>query len=349
MPWLKTFMRHGKSRSGRGVGIDIGNYAIKLAILSNNRGRVRIEQLASVPIPPSMISSGLILDGEGLTEEIAGLFQRAGVRRDRVVLAVGGNDVFVRRVSIPRMSYAEAVRQIPQNSSLKLGIDPESHKVDIHIIDPDGQGATMLAIVVAARKDAIENRQRVVLDAGAMVHAVDVGVFAIFNAFAYCHSDSVQLRCTLLDIGHESSQIVILDRGAPAVARTVDVGVSHLIEQLSANSLLPEEAKRVIRSSNPPAIYEDVFRSWSESLIEQVRRSAASISRRESDTGPIYLTGGGAGIDGLAPFIQSLAGSSVSVFNPLRVLDYNEAGFPSDGQHGSSFALAIGLALRQVV
>lgn len=346
---LKTTLGRGKVRAQRGIGLDIGNDTIKLAVLANHKGQVRIERLISVPTPPSVLASGIIFDHDGLVAEIAGLLQRTGEKRNRVALALGGNDVFVLRVSIPRMSYAEALRQIPQNANLRLGIDPDVHKVDIHIVDSDAQGASMLVLVVAARKDAIENRQRVVMDAGAQIAAVDVGAFAVFNAFEHCNPDAARTRCTLLDLGHESSQIIVLDRGAPAIARSIDLGVAHLMDYLGESNLLPDEVPHVLRSSNPAAIYEDAFRVWGEALAEQVRRSVASITKNDPRSGTIYLTGGGAGIDGIGPFLSDVFKTQVSVFNPLQTMDSLDSSFMSSRQHGNSFTLAIGLALRQVV
>lgn len=330
------------------VGLDIGSRRIKAAVLSMGERGVVVEKLVEAPVPPAMASGGAILDPEGLTEEIARLFSEAGIKRPRVTIMVGGSDTFVRRLAMPRMSYQDALRTLPQNQSLRLPIDPANNKIDVFIIDPNGEGNAMQAIVVAAKKESIITRQKIALEAGATLYAVDVDAFALFNVFEHCHGDLLRERATLVDIGYEKSLVVVIDKRAPMVARHAYVGISHLVEQMGSSNLMPDEAERILRSSNPPAMYSDPFRAWSDLLIEEVRRSAGG-GRGEASTGSIYLSGGGARIDGLASFLRDRVGGAVSVFDPLATIQTGDAvALRGDGD-GTSYALAIGLGLRQVV
>lgn len=334
-------------RNQTSLGVDLGSRRVKVAVARASDRGVRIENLLFRDLPPAMVSGESILDASGLTEELVEILGDIGGRRFRATLAVGGSDVFVRRVAMPRATYQEALKQLPQNK--KLPIDPKHNKLDLHIMDPDGDGQTMQALVVAAKNDAVTQRQTVVMEAGIDIHAVDVDAFALFNGFEYCYPDLVKSRTTLVDIGYESSLIVVVDRGLPVVARHAYVGVSHLIEQLTSGSLLPDEAEQALRAENPPAIYSSAFEKWGSRVLSEIDRSAASASRGETETGPIYLSGGAASIDGLATFLRDRASASVAVFNPLDEVTVGDAVSEADRAMGPSFALAIGLSVRQVV
>jgi len=296
-----------------------------------------------------MVAGNEILDAEGLTEELLRLFDNAALKRISATIAVGGNDVFIRRVSMPRMGYQEALQQLPKNQSIRIPVDVKNNKLDIHITDPRGDGASMQVLIVAAKKEAITLRQKVLIEAGATIHSVDIDAFALFNVFAHLHGEIAKERATLVDIGHESALIVVLDRGFPAVARRAYVGVSHLIEKLGDGNLMPDEAEQVLRSDNPPAIYPEAFHGWGEQLVEELTRSAGAVTRGDAHTGPIYLSGGGALIDGMGEFLRDRSGSHVAVFDPLTGIDAGKDLGLSHEQDGAMYALAIGLALRQVV
>lgn len=341
----------GGGRLGKGapaIGIDLGSRRIKLAVVVAAEQGIVVDRLAELLVPPAMASGGAILDPEGLTEELARLFAEIEVRKPHVTLMVGGNDTFVRRLAMPRMSPQEALRQLPHNQSLRLPIDPANNKLDIFVLDPDGDPNTMQTLIVAARKESILVRQRIAIEAGATLHAVDVDAFALFNVFEHCHSELLRDRATLVEVGYEKSLIVVVDRGSPSVARNAHIGISHLIEHLGTSNLFPDEAERILRSDNPPAIYSDAFRAWSDRLLEEVRRSAGA-GRSEAHTGPLYICGGGATIDGLASFLRDRIEGPVSVFDPLATIPTSSNVKLRGHGEGASYALAIGLALRQVL
>lgn len=330
------------------VGLDIGSRHLKVAVLAATERGIVIEQVAERALPPAMVSGTTILDPEGVTEEVVRLFEEMNIRRPRVTTMVGGNDVFVRRVAMQRMGVQEAIRQLPQNQSLRLPIDPAQNKLDLVILDPQADTPTMQTLVVAARKESISIRQRIILEARAALHAVDVDAFALFNVFEHCHADLLKERATLVEIGYETSIIVIVDRGLLSVARHADLGVSHLIEQLSSSNMLPNEAEHILRSSNPPAIYPDAFRVWGGRLLDEVRRSMSGF-RNEGNIGPIYISGGGARIDGLAAFLQDRIDTPVSVFDPFTSMTVGTNVSLRGNRDGATYALAVGLALRQLI
>lgn len=342
----------GLGRSATPVGLDMGGQRIKLAALKPGGGPPRLTHLIERPVPQGVVRGTRVVDTEAMSDELHRIIDETGIRGPEIALHIGGGDVQVKRVAMQRMAREEALRQVPTHPQLKAASgDVEGMQYDLVILDPQAEGASMDVLAVTAKKDVVEARQKAVMDAGAIIHAVDVDALALFNVFAHCFPDRKSGRVVLLHIGHESSMIVVLNSGAPALVRHIYAGVGNLIEQVGrgGGAMGGDAAREALFTSNPAVIYPGAFGEWVGSLSEEVHRSARAIARGESDpVGAVYLSGGGALMEGLASQIEERLRAPVHMLDPLEVVPQPEGFRPQPAQQGVSFALAIGLALRQV-
>jgi type IV pilus assembly protein PilM len=333
------------------VGVDIGTRRLKVAVLQAGEKTPRVTRLFETPLPKTMVTRDGIVDPSGLTDELVHFSETAKLNRVVATLVVGGQDVFIKRLTVQRMKKDELIRTLPTNAALKLPtINLDETKLDIEILDPTSQSVNMQAMVVAAKKEAIRVRQKVVIDAGWDLDGVDIDAFALFNIFEYCYPERVAARMTLLHVGHESTLIVVAEGGAPMVCRQVDIGIAKLIDNLISGGIVTadEAEKSLFSGANPAAIYPDGVNAWAEELMEEVRRSASAV-RGTPETGPRYLSGGGALIEGVAGTLQEQSeGGTVTVFDPLAVLPRSDALVTSREHEGALYAIALGLVIRQV-
>jgi Tfp pilus assembly PilM family ATPase len=266
-----------------------------------------------------------------------------------VTLLVGGADAYIRRFGMPRGPKLEALRQVPGHREFKMAnLDPEHTAFDLDIVDVAGSGAQMQVIAVAAKKEAIRQRQRVAVEAGLSIAAVDAEAFALFNLFEHCLPDRVGQPVTLLHIGSDRSLIVVADEGAPLVARPFDSGVSGLVERLTTGGILPlDEAERTIAAgTNPDALHPAGFAEWIEQLAGEVQRTVAS-SRIPAGS-DLAICGPGALVGGIAQHLEQLTGTRTQVFDPLEFLPRTPNVVVSRRNEGALYALALGAAIRQV-
>ncbi len=110
--------------------------------------------------------------------------------------------------------------------------DMESVELDFQILDPDGDGVEMSVLLVAAKRELIESKMRVLTDAGLEPGVVDVEAFALHNAFELNHPDAMNGVVGLLNIGHDVTNINILDEGVPLLTRDLTVGTRRFREDL---------------------------------------------------------------------------------------------------------------------
>ncbi|MEP7347119.1 MAG: type IV pilus assembly protein PilM, partial [Gemmatimonadaceae bacterium] len=231
--------------------------------------------------------------------------------------------------------------------------DMESVELDFQILDPDGDGMEMSVLLVAAKRELIENKMRLLTDAGLNPAVVDVDAFALHNAFEVNHPDAMNGVVGLINIGHEVTNINILDEGIPILTRDITLGTRRFREDLQRErGLGADEAEALLQGYDRSAHLDAVIESRGEEIAVGVERAAAflaSSTRSGSQLRAVFLSGGGARVPGLAEALGRRLRLTVELANPLaniRVRDGALDGLVTD-EVAPLLMLPIGLALRK--
>jgi type IV pilus assembly protein PilM len=351
---LSSFSGFRSNKPRPTVGVDIGSRRLKAAAIEERAGALVITRLIDEPIPGALISGSDVLDPEGLSEEISKIASEYDIHRADAVLMVGGEHVIVKRLQVPRVARDQAWRQLPVNPAFikMLPGDPQNLNYDLDILDPEGRDLHMQVLVAVARKDAIRVRQKVLVDAGMQVKAVDVDAFALFNVAKHCMPDIE--RAAILNIGHDASLLVVIEDGIPALSRHLPVGMAQLVEGFHSGGLMPvEEMEKVLFFGNAVSMHPEAFQNWVKLLASEYQLSVGQFTRgRGRGSLDLFICGGGGRVDSLPDLIQSAVGGAVRLFNPLDHFRLDSTAQPVGGRarkaEGAGYALAIGLALRTI-
>ncbi len=146
--------------------------------------------------------------------------------------AVGGRDVIIKKIQIERVKEQQARELMRWEAEQHVPFDMESVELDFQILDPDGDGLEMSVLLVAAKRELVESKLRVLTDAGLQAGVVDVDAFALHNAFEVNHPDAMTGVVALVNIGHEVTNINILEEGVPILTRDLAVGTRRFREDL---------------------------------------------------------------------------------------------------------------------
>src|SRR5205823_8219683 len=118
----------------------------------------------------------------------------------------------------------------------------------------DGEGLQMNVLLVAAKRELVEGRVGLLHEAGLEPGIIDVDAFAIHNAFELNHPDAMQGVAGLVNIGHEVTNVNILEDGVPVLTRDLSVGTRRFREDLQREKgLASEEAEKVIQGASQTA------------------------------------------------------------------------------------------------
>jgi type IV pilus assembly protein PilM len=337
------------------IGLDIGSGLIKVAVVDHAKGEPELAKVAILPLLPDAIVDGEIMDPSIVAEAIQGAVAAAGVKvKNNVVTAVGGRDVIVKKIQIDRVKESEVRDLMRWEAEQHVPFDMESVELDFQILDPDSEGLDMSVLLVAAKRELVENKLRLLTDAGVAPAMIDVDAFALHNAFELNYPKAMHGVVGLVNIGNEVTNVNVLDDGVPILTRDLTVGTRRICEDLQRErGLSVDEADALVRGYDRSPHLDAVLGPRGEEIalgIERATAFLASSSRSGNAMRELYLCGGGARVPGLAEILAARLKVSVQQANPLANLKVREGALDSltTDDVAPLLMLPIGLALRHV-
>jgi type IV pilus assembly protein PilM len=249
-----------------------------------------------------------------------------------------------------RMSEPDAREVIRWEAEQHVPFDMENVQLDFQILDPHGTGPQMRVLLVAAKRELIENRLSLLADAGLTPAVIDVDAFALHNAFEQNYPDAKRGLIALVNIGHETSNINLLEHGVPILVRDIPFGSRRLREALQRErGFTAEQAENTLQGKGANDI-RSLLDERVDELAVGIERAAAFIVAQSGGEGigRVFLSGGGAAIPGMVGALGQRLGVRTEVANPLqRVAVKPEVmqAVPID-EFGPMLMLPVGLALR---
>jgi type IV pilus assembly protein PilM len=334
------------------VGLDIGSGLIKLVAISHGSGEPVLTKVALSTVVDDAIVEGEVMDTGIVADAIRGLMQSAGIKTKQVVIAVGGRDVIIKKIAMERVKEAEARQLIRWEAEQHVPFDMENVELDFQILDPDGEGLQMNVLLVAAKRELVENKMALLTQAGLQPAIIDVDAFALHNAFQLNHPDAMHGVVGLVNLGHETTNINIMEDGVPVLTRDLPLGTRRFREDLQRErGLSAEEADRLLQGFERSEVLEPFLETRGEELAVGIERAAAflqSASRSAGGVARLYTTGGGSRIPGLNRVLADRLRLPVQQANPIERLQVAEEVLSTlnPDEVGPLLMLPIGLALR---
>ena len=340
---------------GRGkktIGLDIGSGLIKLVVIDHSGAEPELVKIALTPVLADAIVEGEVMDPGIVAEAIRGLFVTGGVKQKQVTCAVGGRDVIVKKIQMDRMKEADAREVIRWEAEQHVPFDMENVELDFQILDPDAEGLQMNVLLVAAKRELVEQKTTLLTDAGLQPTVIDVDAFALHNAFEVNYPDEQRGMVGLLNIGHEVTNVNILEDGVPILTRDLAIGTRKFREDLQRErGLSAEDAERMLQSFERHETLDPYVESRGEEMAVGIERAAAFLQTgsRSGGMSRIYTSGGGSRIPGLGAVLADRLHVTVEQANPIKNIKVKDGVFGDLAMDEvvPLLMLPVGLALRK--
>ena len=335
------------------VALDIGSGLLKLVEVDHKKDEPVLSRVAVAPVVADAIVEGEVMDPDIVADAIQGLFRSAGIKQKQVVVAVGGRDVIIKKIQVDRMKESDAFEVVRWEAQQHVPFDIEAVELDFQILDPDGEGLQMDVLLVAAKRDLVEDKMQLLIQAGLEPAIVDVDAFALHNAFELNYPEAMTGVVALLNVGHEVTNVNILLDGIPLLTRDLSVGTRKFREDLQRErGMSADDADRLLQGYEVTADLEPYVKNRGEEMSVGLERAGAFLQTAARDAGPlqrVYCCGGGARIPGLADVLGERLRLPVEVASPLQRMRVKDNVFDTlnADEMGPLLMLATGLALRR--
>ncbi len=340
------------------IGLDIGSSSIKLVQLRQAKKGWELEKLGFEPLPPEAIVDGSIIDSMSVTEAIKKLLSDHKVRAKDTVSSLTGNSVIIKKVELPAMTEEELGESIQWEAEQYIPFPISEVNIDFQILGESASGkGQMEVMLVAVKKEVINDYINVIKEAGLNPIIMDVDAFALENMMEINYTIPPNENITMVNIGASVTSISVIAGGITTFTRTVPMGGNHYTEELQRSFSIPfkdaEELKlgKQVEDITPEEVAE-VINVVSESMVMEVRRSVDFFIAGNPGLviHRIMLCGGGAKTQGLKELINEKVGLDVEVVNPFKGINYNPQNFDSRYLEDMApcFGVAVGCAVRRL-
>ena len=218
------------------VGLDIGSSGIKLVQLKESRGRYILQKFGFKPLEPEVIVDGTVMDEGRVVSAIKELFEETNIKVRQVAVSISGHAVIIKKISLPPMPDAELEGQVRLAAEQYIPFDINEVNIDFSVLPSaeaagDTQGE-MSIILVAAKKDKINELTELVKGAGLFPIVMDVDAFAIENMHAINYPVSQEDTTALVNIGASVMNINIVRGGTSLFTRDIPIGGNRYTEAI---------------------------------------------------------------------------------------------------------------------
>ena len=342
------------------VGVDIGSSAVKaveLKVGGKGGDEYQLLNIGLEPLPPEAIVDGAIMDSGAVIDAVQNLFQDNRIKTTDCATGVSGNAVIVKKISLPQMSEEELAESIHWEAEQYIPFDIQDVALDYEVVEGGGTGGNMDVLLVAVKKDKIQEYTSAITQAGRNPTVVDVDVFALQNCYEVNYVPDPGRVVALLNIGASIMNINVVKDGFSVFNRDIAVGGNQYTDAIQKDlNLSFEQAEALKRGEQideaSPESLHPILQAVSENISTEIQRTFDFFraTSQEDRVDQIYLSGGAANVHGLRDLLADRLDAPVELLNPFLNVRYSEKDFDPDflDEIGPSAAIAVGLAVRRV-
>jgi type IV pilus assembly protein PilM len=344
----------------RRIVLDIGASEIRLGeVIPDRKGTPILGQLSSMELGIDPTKSAEFFPA--VLQALEALVRSSGIKPGPASLCLGGPSVFARVIKVPQ-SDPNQVRQMVGYEAQQAIPAIDEACWDFQLF-PSGSGGELEAMILAIKKDSVEEMVVASAKAGLQVECVELAPAATINAFRYNYPE-VQSSTLILEVGARSTNIVIVE-GEKIFCRIVPLGGASVTQaiatDLQESFAGAETLKKAKGFIHPGGSYEDpadeassriskLSRGVVTRLHTEVERSITFYRSQQGGSRPslVLLAGGGSGLGLMDFFFKEKLKLPVQYFQPFRRLTLEGGSSMQVQKNFPGWTCLAGTALRSL-
>ncbi len=353
------------------LGIDIGTSSIKVVELKSEAGRPKLVTYGYVEQSSDIIKNDSPQSQARLVAMLKQILRQSGVTTDQVVAALPSFAVFTSIISLPPMSEKDLLAAVRWEAKKFVPMPLEEMILDWRVIkEPQKEehpAAQHGSVVTAAAKKKTKDLKILLTAAPKNLVRRYVDVFKASELqLASLETESFALERSLIgndpspimiiDIGAVATDISVIVHGIPVLNRSIDVGgetiTKSIMNSLTIDQERAEQFKRDfgMATNNGNQQIPKTIEFVVSSIINETRY-CINLYQGQGEHGveKIILSGGSAFLPSLPDYLSRILNLKVFIGDPWARVIYPTELKQALQEVGPRFAVAIGLAMRNIV
>ena len=340
------------------VALDIGSSSIKMVETVIEKNVYRVVHLGVLPLAAKAIQNNLVVDQASVIDTIRRLIQENGVKSNKVISAVPGRAVIMKKIQMPMQEEDELEANLEFEANTVIPENLENVNLDYQVLNVTDGGRKLEVLLVAVKKEIVNSYAEAIQAAGLTPAIMDVDYFALENMYeANYEAKAGDGVVGLIHVGAQYTSITLLHKGVSIFTGDLPMGGEEFTDSLKRElNLSAEAAERFkltgVLDGQKGLDLATTLQPMAETLCQEIRRTVSLYGAVPSEEGEglkaIYISGGSAKLPGLCELLQERMGVPVKLAEPFR-------GFSLDRNVGQTnlvelaplFAVAAGLSIRR--
>jgi type IV pilus assembly protein PilM len=342
------------------IGIDLGLSGIKLVELLNEKGRARLVTYAYADFPDLQTERSYTDRAAETSALLKRMLAQARVTTKRCIAALPISSVFSSIISVPATSEKELKEAIAWQAKKLIPMPLEEISLDSKTLDADGDEGNgkkvTRVLLTGAPKALVKEYVGILADAGLEPLALETEAFAQIRSLVGRDRSTVMI----IDIGAFRTNITIVERGIPYLARSIASGGAAISSTIAQTIGIPaaeaESMKRDIKAMQqfaPAGDLAPILETLLKPIIDEVKYSF-NLYQGQSEQGKlkridkIIVTGGSSLLPRIPEFFTQLMNVNSYLGDPWARVVYPEDLRPVLEEIGSRFSVSVGCAMRDI-
>ena len=340
-----------------GVGdffsLDIGTNSMRLVQLSGNSQRGwALQKYAYVPINPQLVQDTSELGQKRLAEAILGAVNQAGIKTKNIAVGLPAKKTFTSIVETDTLPEKELEKTLKYEIDKYVPMAMTDAKADCIILGPSLNDPTKTEVLISSvAKDYAENTLDTIERIGLNVIAMEPEPLAMARSLTTPGAMDANL---IVDLGEESTDIVIMYKDKPRLVRTIPGGLDVLVRAIASGlNVRMDQARQYILkfgldSNQLGGQVYNVLGSYLDNYASELAKSIRFFQTKyiNGKVGGIILTNYGSTIPLFPEYIEAKTGVPTVKGNPWQLVRITEEQQRALLEVGNEFAVAIGLSER---
>lgn len=362
----KTMFQLFKNKKGHFVGIDFGTSAIKIVELSYDGEKIHLENYGWVdldialqgeksgPLPQMQTYEAKVKKYLGM------LLEKLNLDEKGAYVAIPGFSGLITLVEFPEMSPEELEKAIHFESHKYIPSSIEEIAMSWEVVGTRGGEKTDAAdgsvsaakkvqvLLVAAPKKEIAKYEKLMDGSKLEIAAIELETFSIVRAIL----DEKMGNSLIIDIGSRATNIVLVENGIVKVNRNIDAGGNEVTNTIADSMTISKQRAEIFKQGEKDLLNgkEAIVMPVLEMIASEGLRIINAYGQKNADfkLDTIVISGGLSKMKGVEEYFSRILNKNVQIANPWRNINFDEKLQKNVAAMGSSFTVAIGLALRGV-
>ncbi|MCU0665661.1 MAG: pilus assembly protein PilM [Candidatus Omnitrophica bacterium] len=329
-------------KPSKSIGLDIGSSQLKLIELDATKNSAQVTSMAMQDIRQS----------KNISDEIKKIFNDNKISSSKVNVAVSGDGVIARYLSMPKMSYDELKKAISYELEEHIPFKPEEVYTDFFITGEDTTAKNKMHVfLVATKKELLDKYISMLEKAELTPKIITMDALCLMNIFCFNYPDKIKSNVTVLNIGERTTNLIITRDKTPYFVRDTRFGgetVTSIIQnKLNIAKDAAEEIK--LKLSSQDIELAKTIKTTLATLLNEIFVSIdfyENLTEKKIDE--IYLSGGSCLLYGLKEFLSGYLGIQINPLDPFKNITFAPSiAKEKIAEQAPFMAVAAGLALEE--